>query len=122
MTLGIDFGLFWEVFWYHFLYFFVTLFFNEFSIDLSMDFSANLVPKDDARRVQKLNSPRLFPRRLLLGHPGPEKGALETHFGSLCSQKVFWMSFGCSYVLVCALFLKLLAGEQHCGDKENMDK
>ena len=85
-----------------------------------IDFGPKWLPKDDAGRVQKLNPPRRFLVRLLLGHPGSERGAPEPHFGHPGSQKgAPERHFGCSFL---HFFPNLFAGRQHRGDTENMDK
>ena len=71
-----------EAFWDSFLYVFVTILAAiSFRFIFKMNFESKMVPEDDARRVQKLNSPRRCLVRLLLGHPGSERGAPERHFG-----------------------------------------
>jgi len=64
-----------------------------------MDFGPKWLLKGDAGRVQKLNPPRRFLVRLLLGHPGSERGAPEPHFGHPGSQKgAPERHFGCSFL------------------------
>ena len=72
-----------EAFWDSFLYVFVTILAAiSFRFIFKMNFESKMVPEDDARRVQKLSSTRLFPRCLLLGHLGPKRVAPGRNFGS----------------------------------------
>ena len=81
--------------------------------------SIKIVPPKRHREGSKIQYPRLFPLRLLLGHPDSERGALELHFGSPGSQKD---ASECHFGLVFATFvITLLAGRQHCIDTENPD-
>ena len=120
MSFGIDFCFILGAFWHNFLYFFVTDFSMNLRLYFLWIFDQNGSPKTTPGGSKNSVPLRRFLVRLLLGHPGSERGGPEPHFGHPGSQKgAPERHFGCSFL---HFFLNLFAGRQHRGDTENMDE